>query len=587
MAVLRMNEAVFQIDIDNRGEQEGWFASAFDKSDWLQVNIPGAWDFYGHAYWGYEGIGWYCLKLEADQTPSGRNYRLQFERVSGHAKVWVNGELVGEHIGSFLPFEWDITSCLQATGTNQIVVRVDNVPRRNWLPGSMLIEWIQYGGILQPVSLVANDRCLISNVAIDAAPVQDGAAVVCQIEVTNTGETMFEGEIRLGIDANNTAYTALMEIACPAGQKIVCSATIDMALARLWSPESPQLYEMQVEMLGHGEQVVDGKIERFGVRTIKVQGTQILLNGEPILIKGVNRYDDIAGYGPTVPEEDIRADLLKAKQAGVNCIRTHYPLDTLHLNIMDEIGLLLINEIPLNWWLKPWEIDAEVDEAENNDIIDRAETELQAMIKHGRNHPCIIAWSMCNESGTNKPYGIQAMRRLMSKAKEIDPTRLVTFVAVGHTPGHQAFADADIVSINLYYGSVIAPLVYHMDQLEEHAAAPTAKHLRETVSEFAGKPVIVTEFGAQSIASVQGDLRYSEALQAAYIQSVWRAIRSVEGVQGGILWCWADYYHRSVYAGPWQAPFGAYGVVTVDRQDKLSLGVLSKLFNEETDRGRA
>jgi len=586
MPIMKFNEAAFLIDIDNKGEQDKWFSPALDKSDWMRVKIPGAWDFYGHAFWGYEGIGWYCLEVQADQVQRGRHHRLLFERVSGHAKVWVNGELAGEHTGSFLPFEFDVTTFLRVTGTNEVVVRIDNVPRKNWLPGSMLIEWIQYGGILQPVSLVANDPCFISDIAIHASPAQGGAAVACQVEVTNTGGALLEGNIRLGIHANNDIYTALANVTCPPGQKAVCSATIDMTHARLWSPELPQLYDLKVELLGQEGEAVDEKQKRFGVRTIEVRGTQIFLNGEPIVIKGVNRYDDVAGYGPTVPEEIVRADLLKAKQAGVNCIRTHYPLDTRHLNMMDEIGLMLFNEIPLNWWLKPWEIDAEVDETVNNEIIDNAEIALIEMIKHGRNHPCIIAWSMCNESGTNKLYGIQAIRRLMRTAKEIDPTRLVTFVAIGHTKGHEAFNDADIVSINLYYGSVIEPLAYHMDQLEEFAAVPTRNHLLNTVLEFPGKPVVVTEFGAQSLAGIRGDSRYSETLHAAYIESVWKAIRSVEGVQGGILWCWADYYHRSSYAGPWHAPFGAYGVVTVDRQDKAPIAALSKLFNEETEGGR-
>jgi len=576
------NQAVFCMDIDNRGEEKQWFSPQFDKSDWMKVEIPGAWDFYSHALWGFEGIGWYCLEIEGSQVQLDQNHRLQFERVSGHAKVWVNGEWVGEHIGSFLPFEFDITHSLQQNETNQVVVRIDNAPRSNWLPGTMLIEWIQYGGILQPVKLVTSNPCYIEHVAILAAPVHEGAKVTCEVELTNAGGAIFAGRIRLEIAANNEVYQAIVEvvdIAALTEEKAIYVATIDMPHAQLWTLESPQLYDLKAELLGPSGEAVDELQERFGIRTIEVRGSEICLNGKPIIIKGVNRYDEVAGYGPTVPEAVIRADLLKAKQAGVNCIRTHYPLDSLHLNIMDEIGLLLFEEIPLNWWLKPWEIDAEVDEALHNEIIDRAEIELQEMIAYGRNHPCIIAWSMCNESGTNKPYGIQAMRRLMRKTRELDPTRLVSFVAVGHTPGHQAFDEADMVCINLYYGSVIAPIAYQIDQLEAFAAVPTANHLRDTVLKFGGKPVVVTEFGAQSIIGIHGDHRYSEAMQAAYIESVWQSIRSVEGVQGGILWCWADYYHRSTYAGPWQAPFGAYGVVTVDRQDKASLSMLSKLYN--------
>ncbi|MBP1990143.1 glycoside hydrolase family 2 TIM barrel-domain containing protein [Paenibacillus eucommiae] len=585
------NKGTFFTDIDNRGEQQEWFSLDYDKSNWMGVAVPGAWDFYSHAFWGYEGIGWYCLEIEGARVQPGYNQRLQFGRVSGQAKVWINGELAGEHIGGYLPFEYDITSFLHTNGTNQVVVRVDNVPRSNWLPGTTLIEWIQYGGILQPVKLVTSSTCFISSAAIEASPDQGGAKVTCKVALTNTEAASFEGIIRLKIPAGSNignaeadnavhTYTASIDVVCPAGQKAFFTTTIDMSKAQLWTLESPQLYDVMVQLLGRGGEAVDEKQERFGVRTIEVQGTQICLNGEPIIIKGVNRYDEVDGYGQTVPEEVIRADLLKIKQAGVNCIRTHYPMDPLHMDIMDEIGLLLMEEIPLNWWLKPWEIDAEVDEAENNEIIDRAESALQEMIERGRNHPCIIVWSMCNESGTNKPYGINAMRRLMRKARELDSTRLVSFVAVGHTSGHQAFDEADIVFINLYYGSVIEPFAYHIDQLNEFATAPTANHLRDTVAEFQGKPVVVTEFGMQAITGIHGDHRYSEAFQAAYIESVWQAITSVDGVQGGLLWCWADYYHRRTLAGAWSAAYGSYGVVTIDRQDKEALHTLTRLFQD-------
>jgi beta-galactosidase/beta-glucuronidase len=164
-----------------------------------------------------------------------------------------------------------------------------------------------------------------------------------------------------------------------------------MDQVKLWSPDDPNLYHLNVELINDEGEAVEAIAERFGIRTIEVQGSKIVLNGKPIIIKGVNRYDEVDGYGPVVAEDIVRADLLKAKQAGVNCIRTHYPQDPVHLKIMDEVGLMLMEEIPLNWWLKPWELEAEADENENNEIIDRAEQVLEEMVKRDYNHPCLIA----------------------------------------------------------------------------------------------------------------------------------------------------------------------------------------------------
>src|SRR5450759_3151319 len=142
----------FQLDQDNRGEQEVWFAADYDRSGWAEVDVPGPWDLYQPALWSYEGVAWYAVTIPAEWVMSGQWQRLVFQRVNYHAQVWLNGVAVGEHLNGYLPFEIAVSPYLQSGAPNTLVMRVDNAPRDEWLPGSRTIEWVQYGGILQPVT---------------------------------------------------------------------------------------------------------------------------------------------------------------------------------------------------------------------------------------------------------------------------------------------------------------------------------------------------------------------------------------------------------------------------------------------------
>ncbi|MBP1992264.1 glycoside hydrolase family 2 protein [Paenibacillus eucommiae] len=570
-----VESAVFHLDPEKQGMEQQWFSPEYPKQDWVGVELPGAWDFYSPSLWKYEGIAWFMMTVSGDQVSEGTSQRLRFEKVSGHSKVWINGVFVGEHIGGYLPFEFEVHSLLRPGCMNQIVIYVDNEPKSNWLPGNSVIEWIQYGGILRPVSLITSHLSYISNLAISTSIHENGGRVRLDIMLTNASSLPFSGEINVQIPTAEAIYSAQSQVTCQGDGSETSHVLIDMPHAQYWSPDHPKLYEVHVELRDPDGTRLDSTQDRFGIRTVEVNQQMILLNGQPLQVKGVNRYDEFYGYGPAAPDEVIREDLLKAKSTGINLIRTHYPLDSLQLRMMDELGILVMEEIPLNWWLNPWHPKGQNKEEYKDEIIDHAEAALVDMIEKHWNHPCVIIWSMCNESGTDTPYGIEAMRRLMSKARQLDPTRLVTFVAEGNKPGHLAFHEADLVCINLYYGSIYEPHASELNQLEQLAQLPTAAHLQQTVLEFPDKPVLVTEFGCLGTSEIKGEMRHSETFQAHYIKAVWAAISSVKGVQGGMLWCWADYYHRGEF---WDEPCGLYGVLTVDRKEKEAYHMLKSLY---------
>jgi beta-glucuronidase len=558
----------FQIDVHNRGEPERWFDLEHDRSAWRKLAVPRAWDTYDESLRGFEGVGWYSVALPQSATTEGKRLLLKFGRVMYYTKAWLNGEYLGENIGGYLPFSFEITGKL-ARPANQLVLRVDNRPRIDWLPAAKQIEWVQYGGILQPVRLETRSKTAISSLAIRAIPRQAGAAVTCIVEVEALEEAQ---NLLLRIRAAGREQTLIIET--HRGETSRHELELVLELAKAWSPESPTVYGMTA-VLEQGGRVIDEVKEQFGVRSIEARGRQLLLSGRPLKVRGVNRYDEYGRFGPNPPWELVEEELRLMKRVGVNLIRTHYPQSPEFLTLCDRVGILFLEELPINWWGVEW-FGKEGAEP-NESILERALPMLDAMIHRDRNHPCVIIWSMCNESGTDSEVGIKVMRRLIARAHELDRTRLVTFVtAPGAVVKHRAYENADLVATNMYPGSLAEPHAEHMSQLDERARKPALAFLRTELAAFPDKPLLITEFGAMGYHGLRGDAASTEEFQASYISKVWGAIATNPDLSGGVLWSWADYYHRRHFQS--LGAFGPFGVVTVDRQPKEALKALSRGF---------
>jgi len=558
----------FQVDIKDIGEEERWFNLEYAKSDWAKVLVPQAWDTYEEALWQYEGIGWYMTTIDPGDFISDKRTQLIFNRVMYYSKVWLNGEYLGENIGGYLPFEFNINRFLKAGASNTLVIRVDNKPRIEWLPAAKQIEWIQYGGILEKVELTGTTHIYIEDLAIITLTTNGRAVISCLVNIVN--ETAASAKMELHIDIRHgssiTGKSAAFETPAGANSKVNIDITIEHA--QLWSPDTPVLYTAAASIKNNGE-VIDDVAERFGIRTINAEGEKILLNGKPLYIKGVHRYDNYGRLGTTVPEKLLREELALMKSVGINLIRVHYPLTPNLLSLYDEYGFMMMEEVPLNWWGNNME--------QSTEILKQAKPALTKMIKRDKNHPCVIIWSMSNECVTDSEVGIAVMRDLLIQGKSLDPTRLVTFVTNGDPVKQLAFDKADIICINKYYGTLQGNICKHISDIEEFGYKPFVNNVTRHRKELPGKPMMVSEFGAQGIKNIHGDVYYSEEFQSSYIERIWDGINSVPGLSGGVLWCWADYYHRKYLIT--YAAFGPYGVVTTDRKPKKSLDALTRMYS--------
>jgi beta-galactosidase/beta-glucuronidase len=560
----------FQVDIKDIGEKERWFAK--DLSDWGRVTVPGAWDCYEDALWTYEGIGWYATTISPDDTIAGEKTEVVFGRVMYYSKVWLNGEFIGENIGGYLPFSFDITKYLKQGQENKLVVRVDNRPRIDWLPAAEQIEWIQYGGILEPVKLVSKSQTYIDDLIVRTIPDKGGAQINCMIYIANETAMDIEMDLNVCISLDSGITNKSVKIRSKPNENTKINVDFTLEHAELWSPDTPVLYTASASLTRNGSKI-DDLTDRFGIRQVTVKGISILLNGNPIVIKGTHRYDAYDRFGPNPPEKFLRDELALMKSVGINTIRVHYPASPDLLSLFDEYGFMMMEEIPLNWWGQKWwkglqSIGGEA--VQSLDILDQAKSTLTDMIARDKNHPCIVIWSMANECVTDNEIGITVMRELLKLAKSLDPTRLVTFVAASDPTKHLGFDEADIVCFNKYVECD------HISQIDSVVYKPLVKDLMLYRNHFGNKPIIMSEFGRQGIKNIHGDVFYSEEFQAAYIESMWNALKSNPTISGGILWTWADYFHEPHFA--LTTSYAPYGVVTGDRKQKKSLEALARMY---------
>jgi len=561
----------FLMDVRNIGEKEKWFMENFDWSKASEVKVPGAWDLMEAGMWQYEGIGWYKTSIKPADFVQGKRTEIVLNRIMYYSKVWLNGEYLGENIGGYLPFGFNITDHLKPGKENILVVRVDNKPRIEWLPASGQVEWVQYGGILQPVELINTSKTYIEDFTARTTPDKNGARVNCIINVGNESANESEMEMVVEISGATGITTQSARFKCNAKESKIVNVDLAMSNAALWSPEKPVLYKATVRLKKDGT-VIDELTNKIGIREVKAQGQSILINGKPFIVQGVNRYDEYGQYGPNPPENILREELALMKRVGINTIRVHYPQSPELLSLYDEYGFVMLEEVPLNWWGVKWFGEVK----QTLDILPAAKEALTKIVKRDKNHPCVIIWSMGNECETTNETGTTVMRELLKLGKSLDPTRLLTFVSNSDVDKNPAYEDADVVCINMYHGSLQGTVCNHISEIDSLGYKPLVKELKRYRTFYPDKPMFLTEFGTQGVKNVHGDVNHSEEFQAAYIERIWQGIRSVPGVSGGVLWSWADYYHRKYLIT--YAAYGPYGAVTVDRKPKKSLEALKRMY---------
>jgi len=519
----------------------------FDKAE--EMEIPSDWNTRDERLFFYEGTVWFYKKFNKPTTDPSlqgggkRRTLLYFGAVNYDAHVYVNGHHVGHHVGGFTPFNFDVTDQLK-DGENFVIVKVDNKRHAEDVP-TQIFDWWNYGGITRDVLLVNVPETYVENYSLQLLSLEGrrlGFTVKLNKAEAGRRVTLSIPELKIKKELTTTADG---------------TATVFMkAKPVLWSPATPKLYKVAITM--DGETISD----EIGFRKIETRGKQILLNGEPIYLKGISIHEEKPyGGGRANSTEDAHTLLSWAKELGCNFVRlAHYPHNEYAVREAERMGILVWSEIPVYWTIA-WK---------NFDTYKNAEAQLHDMIARDHNRANVIIWSIANETPHSAERD-QFLGRLATYARTQDTTRLISMAmeVTGASNYHNRLQDnmnkyVDVVSFNQYIG-------WYRDVND----AP--KMTWEIPYE---KPVIISEFGGGAKAGYHGaqNQRWTEEFQENLYRQNCAMLDKIDGLAGTTPWILKDFRSpRRVLTGI-QDYYNRKGLFSDDGQKKKAFYVLKEWY---------
>ena len=519
----------------------------FDKAE--EMELPSDWNTRDERLFFYEGTVWFYKKFNVQGSKfkaEKRRALLYFGAVNYDAHVYVNGNHVGHHIGGFTPFNYDVTDQLK-DGENFVIVKVDNKRHAEDVP-TQIFDWWNYGGITRDVLLVDVPETYVENYSLQLVSLE-GRRLAFSVKLNKA-------------EAGRRVTLSIPELKLK--KELVTAAdgtatTFMKAKPVLWSPTTPKLYKVDITM--DGETISD----EIGFRKIETRGKQILLNGEPIFLKGISIHEEKPnGGGRANCTEDAHTLLSWAKELGCNFVRlAHYPHNEYAVREAERMGILVWSEIPVYWTIA-WK---------NFATYQNAEAQLHDMIARDHNRANVIIWSIANET-PHSPERDQFLGRLATYARTQDSTRLISMAmeVTGASNYHNRLQDnmnkyVDVVSFNQYIG-------WYRDVND----AP-----KMTWEIPYNKPVIISEFGGGAKAGYHGEKnqRWTEEFQENLYRENTAMLDKIEGLAGTTPWILKDFRSpRRVLTGI-QDYYNRKGLFSDDGQKKKAFFVLKEWYEKK------
>jgi beta-glucuronidase len=516
---------------------------------------------------------------------------VRFNAVSYLTNVWLNGEYLGEHEGGYLPFVFDITDRVKDAG-NVLVVRVDgNLAPDRVPPGNLAgaagaafpnvnypdtsFDFFPFCGIQRPVLIYTLPQNAITDLTVITEI--DGANGIVQVQIERTPGDRLTARVTLtghGVDCS-TEITS---------EESIAEATLTVPEAALWSPETPNLYTLRVELLRDGA-VLDCYTLAIGIRTIAVEGEQLLLNGEPVKLVGFGRHEDFPVVGKGLLPALIVKDYALMRWIGANSFRTsHYPYSEQMMDMADRLGFMVIDETPAVG-LFFFEEGLE----KRNQICQQM---IREMIDRDKNHPSVIMWSIANEPHTarpeareaysrdftvidhpSRPEAVASFKAQIELVRDLDPTRPVTLIThEGAT--EESFEFVDVVCLNRYHG-----WYSHSGQID--LGVENLDREIELIHALYPKPFLLSEFGTDAIPGhhAQPPEMFSEEYQAEFLTKQIQLTNTKPFVIGQHIWNMCDF--KTSQAVHRMGATNYKGVFTRDRRPKLAAHSVRALWRGE------
>jgi beta-glucuronidase len=536
----------------------GFFLDAHprDKTDFLEynfdtspaLNVPGDWNSQDPKLFYYEGSVWYRKKFDVARTGASDRLFVYFGAVNYEADIYLNGHKLGRHTGGFTPFAFEITKLARAKN-NSLVVRVNNNRHLDGVP-TINTDWWNYGGITRDVLLVETPATFIANFRVQLKPgTTNQIEARVQLDGVNTAKAVEISLPQLGLTADaETDEHGFARLAFPA------------AAVPLWSPENPTLEDVIVSA---GD---DELKDRVGFRTIETLGTNILLNGRPIFLRGVSIHEEnpLRG-GRAWSEADAKLLLGWAKDLNCNFVRlAHYPHNEHMARLADEMGIMVWEEIPVYWTIQ-WT---------NAATLANAQAQLRDEIARDQNRASVVVWSVANET----PVGdarTKFLKTLVDEARSLDGTRLVSAAmevrADPKDATHKIVDDpfgqfTDLLSFNEYVGWYDGT----PDKIDKiHWSLKYAK------------PVFISEFGADAQQGYHADARtrFSEEYQADVYRRTLPMLEKIPGFSGCTPWILCDFRSPRRLLPGVQDDWNIKGLIGHNGKKKEAFTVLKNIYD--------
>ena len=519
----------------------------FDLSE--TMDVPGDWNSQKEKLYYYEGTIWLKKSFDYTRAASGNRVFIHFGAANYQADVYVNGHKLGMHKGGFTPFNFEITELLKDRD-NFLIVKVDNKRKKDEVP-TVNTDWWNFGGLTRDVEIVEVPETFVRDYFVQLE--KDSRRIIAgYIQLDGPGKAKRKVELRIPeIKLKKKLKT---------DDQGRAQLSISSKRIKYWSPENPKLYDVIIKS---GDEEIHDQI---GFRTIQTKGSDILLNGAAIFLKGISLHEENPLRGGRAHSmEDAHLLLGWAKELGCNYVRlAHYPHNENMLHLADQMGMLVWEENPVYWTIS-WE---------NEKTYSTAQQQLSEVISRDKNRASVIIWSMANETPVSDAR-MDFLKRLRDFTLEVDDTRLISAALEMHGEGEggltrkisDPFAEyVDVLSFNQYIG--------WYDGLPEKC-----DQIKWAIDQ--NKPVIISEFGGGALQGLHGDSLtiWTEEFQEHLYKESIEMIERIPQLRGATPWILVDFHSpRRVLPGI-QDGWNRKGLIGSNGEKKKAFYILQNYYS--------
>jgi beta-glucuronidase len=543
-----------EIDVRKEMAADNRVLYEFDLAHSPVTTLPSSWLTQAPELRYYQGLMWYQRTFPAPAQRKGRSF-LRFGAANYSTVVYLNGQPVGRHEGGFTPFAFEVTKLLRA-GDNQITVGVDSQATDATVPPPVT-DWENYGGITRSIRLISTPDTYVDSASLELT--RDGRiAVAAHLD----GPQAANRQLQLRIADPRIDFAGTSD----AQGNWRASVAAPRMLVR-WSPEQPRLYDVSIVA---GD---DTWRDRVGFRVVEVRGSDILLNGKSVFLRGISLHEEELGTNPTraITPAAARALLTEIKEGlHGNFVRlAHYPHSEVMTRMADELGLIVWSEVPV-YWRVAWS---------NPDTLATARNMVAENITRDRNRASIAIWSVANETPVTEARNA-FLQTLVQDVRRLDDTRLVSAaLLVERSQGEKGpimtmadplAASLDVLAINTYNGW------YTPDRLADLPGivwrVPT------------DKPLVFSEFGADAKAGFH-DLsaapqKFSEEYQAEFYRKTLEMAGKMPTLRGMSPWILKDFRSPRRQHPDFQQGWNRKGLISETGARKQAFDVLAGYYQE-------